>query len=178
MNRASIAPPLSLERRALYSAALRRALYAELDAEVAAARARLSAERPLLPVRGVRPYPVRLGPEVGCCWRGAGRPRPLDEGETCPWQDAAGAARHARPARWAAASISAIRPIKTRAPICPSASSAGSSNWPTTRSALELCPAPSPPHQARCRRTFPIGRPDRSGDVRRAAWPTPSLEPI
>ena len=75
------------------------ALYSQLDEEVARA-CRLSDQRALLPVPRVRPHPVPLGSgmrlPVEPCPRAL---RPLDDGETCPWQDERGrcTAREARP---------------------------------------------------------------------------------
>ena len=52
-------------------------------------------------------------PEAACSCADAPPPsRPLDDGATCPWQDARAAAPHGRPGRWAAASISATPPIE------------------------------------------------------------------
>ncbi len=64
------------------------------------ARAGLPVERPLLPLQGIRTHSLRLDPEIQLLLDRAPRPqRPLDGGETCPWQDARGhcTARDCRP---------------------------------------------------------------------------------
>ena len=74
-------------------------------------------QRPVLPVRGVRPHPVRLGARVrASCWPTRRRPsRPLlMTGPTARGRTTEGGVRPARPGRWAAGSISATLPIKPR----------------------------------------------------------------
>ena len=61
----------------------------------------LPAQRPVLPVPGIRPYALPLGSGSHICLI-ADAPQPtgaLDDGETCPWQDRLGrcTAREARP---------------------------------------------------------------------------------
>ena len=63
-------------------------------------RTGLASQRPLLPVPGIRPHAVPLGAGGPLLLADAPQPvRPLDDGATCPWQDAQGrcTAREARP---------------------------------------------------------------------------------